>query len=524
MADTAPVQVDYTSRDYESIRADLIERVKQRIPDWVGEDPSDFGLALVESFAYLGDLISYYADRAANESSLSTATRRDNVIALASDLGYTPSGFVSSTVVVTITNTSGSAIVIPAGTLLAANINSGDVQVTVYFETQFDVTVDIDQPSDVIAVQGQTIRGDTGYGEYLGESDGTPNQVLTLSEPALVSDTVKVYVYDGINYVPWTRVDGFTEYGPLSKVFLASDPGLGSVTVKFGDGVSGLVPPRSHLIYATYTTTVGSKGNVPALPSASWELVAVPGLSPTESAILSGSLQFNNDVAARGGIDPESTESIRRLAPRAYRAANRAVTLEDYQSIAVGVPGCGKASAVQEDVFSVMVAVAPYRGRSPSDARPGFVYSEETASWSEGDELIALRSSVAARLEETSLAGIQIGVVAPTYVPVYIGLAVTLQGGVKSTDADTLIRQTLISRFDYTSVDFEAAVYPSDLVSLVTSLGPLIKDVTVTRLNITGAESSTVGEIEAQFDEILIIPTNGIEVTLTGGVDDPGGD
>ena len=522
MADNAPIQVDYTSRDYESIRADLIERVRQRIPDWTGDDPSDFGLALIESFAYLGDLVSYYADRAANESSLSTATRRDNVIALAKDLGYTPSGYVSSTVVVTVTNSTGSALTLPAGTLLSATVNDGDSQQTVYFETQYDITVPADEPVDVVATQGQTIRGETGYGEYLGESDGTPNQTFTLAEPSLMLGTIAVFVYDGVNYLPWSRVDGFTEYNPLSRVFQAVDPG-GSVSIRFGDGVSGMVPPRAHLIYATYRTTLGSKGNIPALDTTGWDLVSVPGLAPVDAAILSGSLTFNNDVAARGGIDPESTDSIRRLAPRAYRAANRAVTLEDYQSIAVGVTGCGKASAIQDGVFSVVVAVAPYRGQAPSDARPGYVYDEVSLTWSEGTELSSLRDRVSDRLSEVSLAGIQVAVVSPTYVPVFMGLSVLLQDGVKASDADTLIRQTLLSRFDYSNVDFQAVVYPSDLVSLVTSLGPLVKNVEVTRLNIVDAESEAVGQVEAQFDEILIIPGDGVELTLSGGIDDIGG-
>ena len=88
-----PVSVDYTSRDYYSLREALLERVRERVrertrrdnvgKEWTGEDPADFGVALVEAFAYMGDMLSYYIDRVANESYLPTATQRQNILNIA---------------------------------------------------------------------------------------------------------------------------------------------------------------------------------------------------------------------------------------------------------------------------------------------------------------------------------------------------------------------------------------------------------------------------------------------------------
>ena len=100
-----PVSIDYTSRDYYALRDALIKRVQERTGGkWAGNDPSDFGVALIESFAYMGDLINYYIDRIANESYLGTATQRQNVLNLASMLGYTAGGYTSATVNVTLTS------------------------------------------------------------------------------------------------------------------------------------------------------------------------------------------------------------------------------------------------------------------------------------------------------------------------------------------------------------------------------------------------------------------------------------
>jgi len=105
-----PLSVDYTSRDYYSIREDLINLVKRRVNQsgvrkWSGDDPSDFGVALIEAFAYVGDLTNYYIDRIANETYLPTATQRKSIINLASLYGYVPSGFRAATLEVTFANT-----------------------------------------------------------------------------------------------------------------------------------------------------------------------------------------------------------------------------------------------------------------------------------------------------------------------------------------------------------------------------------------------------------------------------------
>lgn len=105
-----PLSIDYTSRDYYSLREDLIDLVKRRVNvdpsrEWSGEDPSDFGVALIEAFAYVGDLTNYYIDRIANETYLPTATRRKSVLNLANLYGYTASGFRAAMLQVTFTNT-----------------------------------------------------------------------------------------------------------------------------------------------------------------------------------------------------------------------------------------------------------------------------------------------------------------------------------------------------------------------------------------------------------------------------------
>ncbi|MEU9154400.1 putative baseplate assembly protein [Streptomyces sp. NPDC048417] len=75
---SAPV-VDYTARDYDTIRKLLLDRLALTTPDWVERNPADLGMTLVELLAHTGDQISYQQDAVATEAYLETARRRVSV-------------------------------------------------------------------------------------------------------------------------------------------------------------------------------------------------------------------------------------------------------------------------------------------------------------------------------------------------------------------------------------------------------------------------------------------------------------
>ena len=81
--------INYTNRDFTSIREDLIAYAKRYYPEHLKDfsQPS-FGALMIDTVAYVGDLLSFYIDYQANESFLSTAIEYDNVVKLARSLGY----------------------------------------------------------------------------------------------------------------------------------------------------------------------------------------------------------------------------------------------------------------------------------------------------------------------------------------------------------------------------------------------------------------------------------------------------
>ena len=516
MADSSlPAQIDYTSRDYESLRVDMISRVQARIPEWAGTDPADFGVALVESFAYMGDLMSYYIDRAANESSLSTARKRTNVVALARDFGYNPAGYTPATVSLTFVNTSVYPLSIPAGTVVSARVSVNDLFLTIPFETSEELTVASNATASVTAVQGVTRSGDLGYGEPLGISTGAASQVFEVPDSNVLRESVQIYMYDGVNYLPWKQVDHLYDHSPLSRVYRVRDTGQEITYVEFGDGVSGLVPSVGHYAYAEYRVVDGVLGNVPA--ASIKEITSIPGVDSSGIAVLIGSLSVTNDTPAVGGTDPEDTESIRFNARQAYRTANRAVTLEDYQNIALSLPACGKASAQSEFSPSVLVAVAPYRNTGSAEERPGFDYVTASSTWVESPEMTALISNVTALVSAASLAGTSVTVSSPVYSPLQITISVEAIDSLRQVDALRIVKQSIFEQFDYSKVPFGSTVIASDIVALVSSLG-VSRGVSVGTLKRVSDASST-GTLVANPDEIFTILDDGLTINVTGGLD-----
>ena len=81
--------IDYTSRDFNSIRDDLIDYAKRYYPNTFKDfSESGFGSMMVDSTAYIGDILSFYLDYSVNESFLDTAIEYENILKLGRQMGY----------------------------------------------------------------------------------------------------------------------------------------------------------------------------------------------------------------------------------------------------------------------------------------------------------------------------------------------------------------------------------------------------------------------------------------------------
>ena len=63
-----PIQIDYTTRDFDAIRNEMLTLANKLTPEWTDREPGDIGVTLIESMAYISDILSYQLDRVQNES------------------------------------------------------------------------------------------------------------------------------------------------------------------------------------------------------------------------------------------------------------------------------------------------------------------------------------------------------------------------------------------------------------------------------------------------------------------------
>ena len=81
--------INYTSREFDTIKRDLVDYAKRYYPDTFKDfNDASFGALMLDTVAYVGDILSFYLDYQANESFLDTALEYDNIINLARQQGY----------------------------------------------------------------------------------------------------------------------------------------------------------------------------------------------------------------------------------------------------------------------------------------------------------------------------------------------------------------------------------------------------------------------------------------------------
>lgn len=480
MSNNIPIAVNYTNRDFYSLRDDLVTRVQARVSEngktWSANDPADFGLALVEAFAYVGDVTNYYIDRVANEGFIGTATQRQSILDIASLFGYVPAGYRQSSLTLSFNNYDTTNVVtVPGGTQLSVDIVVGTSNIQLYFTTVLDIVIpaatDSNTPGtatglafhgysvDILPANaaGNAISNDIA-GELLGTSNGLTNQSYELANNQVVDNSVSVYVHNGNVFTKWTQVSNLADYGPIDTVYTLTTDSNNYVMVTFGDGVAGAVPTLGSAIKAVYTVGGGLIGNIEA--NQSFAVHAVPVSSGYTVSDLA-SIKISSSVAATGGEDPESNDSIRVNAPAAIKTLRRAVTLTDYKDLALSVPNVGKAFAKATQPQTVALYIAPSVSDISTDYYPGFDGANiaPTTSWN------TLASTVSNYFSDKVQIGVSVNVLPPAYVPVNIDVQYDKQASYSHDQIISAIKYAIVYGYGFNFLDFNQVIYPEQIES-----------------------------------------------------------
>jgi len=185
-------------------------------------------------------------------------------------------------------------------------------------------------------------RGSTVAGEVIGSGDATQAAQAFVLQKAPVTylpggplsgtsyrTTVRVWV----SGVEWREVASFYGHAPDAPVFVTREGVDGKTRVEFGDGVQGaLLPTGINNVVARYR--YGSGADAPEAGALTVIVDPLPDLKA-----------IRNPVPVGGGADPDPPDHIRRYAPRSVLTFDRAVSGDDYATIAAQSPGVARARA-----------------------------------------------------------------------------------------------------------------------------------------------------------------------------------
>jgi predicted phage baseplate assembly protein len=248
----------------------------------------------------------------------------------------------------------------------------GSVTTPLYWIRSRLVAASYEMPPSIAAIRTNTIRATqavTFNDEVLGGSDGTPNQTFTLvNTPVVVLDSpvsvknsdgtkvtvtsLQLEVDEGTGFLAWQQVDDFFSAKKDDRVYtLNTNTGI----VTFGDGEHGRIPAAAapgNIVARNYRSGGGSQGNVGAST-----------LTQIQTYVESVNTVTNYGPAT-GGTDEETVADAKLRASRALKSNDRAVTGEDFASLAINAPGANVRRAV---------ALPLYHPNFPDGQIPGVV-------------------------------------------------------------------------------------------------------------------------------------------------------
>jgi hypothetical protein len=360
----------YTNLDFEQIKASL--------RDYLGANSNftDFDFEgsnlsiLIDTLAYNSYITNYNANMVANEAFIDSATLRENVVALARNIGYVPASRRSATANISFIVDLGSGTTKSSVTLKAGLVAIGDFANTNYtFSIPEDATVPV-----VDGIASFTV--DIKQGTYLTKEyvvdTAQSNQRFILPNPFVDTSTIRVKIKDTVSSTttkPYNIINNIVGITTTSETYLIQEIQDEKYELIFGDGVFGKKLSNGNVVTASYIVCDGPNGNGVANFAFSGKLVDNDG-----GLIVTGISELSTNQPSRNGAEIESISTVKNLAPRVYASQYRAVTASDYEAIiptiysnAASVTAYGGEDATPPQFGKVFISIKPKTGEFISD-------------------------------------------------------------------------------------------------------------------------------------------------------------
>jgi predicted phage baseplate assembly protein len=216
--------------------------------------------------------------------------------------------------------------------------------------------------------------------------------------------------------VSWSPQRDLLDSQATDHHFVVEVESDGTAYLRFGDGQYGAAPEEDATFTAIYRVGNGVRGNVGA--DALYHIVSL------EDRIQA----INNPLSAAGGIEPETIEDIRQKASGSFLTQERGVTPEDYKALAEGHLEVSRANALMRwtgSWYTVFLAVER-KGGMPVDE--------------------AFKQKLLQYMERFRMAGGDVVIVEPVYVPLEVEMSICVQSNYLLDDVEEALLKVFSNR------------------------------------------------------------------------------
>jgi len=314
--------------DFEDIKAQLKDYLRSQ-SDFTDYDFEGSALStLIDTLAYNTYYTAFNTNMVVNELFIDSATLRDNVVAIAKQLGYRPKSATSPTAYISFTATYQNAttdteLLLKKGTGFIASYDNVIYQYVVVDDAKAQVSNGVATFTDVPLREGTLLTNTFTVNTAL------KSQRFILDNSNIDTNTIRVKVFPtGGSFSEIYQVaDNIIGIDGTSKVFFLDEIEDERYEILLGDGVLGKKIENGSRVEVSYITTAGPESNGVKTFVFSGVLENPNGVTPNVS------VSITSTTAAAGGEEIETTQKIKYTAPKAYGTQDRAVTAQDYEAI-----------------------------------------------------------------------------------------------------------------------------------------------------------------------------------------------
>ena len=329
--------VNFSNLDFDQIKTSIRDYLRSNSNftdyDFEGSNLS----TILDVLAYNTYITSYNANMVANEVFIDSSTLRENVVALARNIGYIPRSRKAATATISFFIDTSNITPVPA----AITLRKGPVAATsgsfgnqsFIFSVLEDITVpvvdNIASFNDIKIYEGVLLSSNFTY------SSNNPNQRFILSNSGIDTGLISVRVKDSITTTTSTKYrlqDSVFDVTKDSRVYYLQEIEDERYELIFGDGILfGKKLENNNYVEADYIVSNGDSGNGISQFTFSGRLSYTR--NSIEYTVTSGISLLTTGVSSQGGGNIESVESIKKYAPRIYASQNRALSANDYEAL-----------------------------------------------------------------------------------------------------------------------------------------------------------------------------------------------